>query len=256
MRRRTSLAGLATCLLAFAALPRAAAAPPALPAEVRELLGKIDSINRYSEAFSATLRIVSYAPDAAESVCLYRMYSKGMRKALLVFVEPAKDAGKKIAMNGSSMWFYFPKARRSIIVRPVSALTGSVSVGDTIGAPLLELYDFSASRPTEDGEGLYVEFSARTKDSPYGRIEYEYRDGRIARQLSFARSGTLLKKIYFEEYAESGRDREYATRIRVVNAIYPEYYSVISVSELRNRDSIPDFYFTPEGLADAGSKLQ
>jgi outer membrane lipoprotein-sorting protein len=256
MTRTSSLACLATCLLAFAALSRTSATPVAVPAEVREILGKIDAANRYSEVYSAALRIESHAPGAETSVCVYRLYSKGLKKALLVFVEPAKDAGKKIAMNGSSMWFYFPKARQSIIVRPVSSLTGSVSVGDTIGAPLLELYDFAAARPTEDGRGYILSFVAKKKESPYGKVEYEYRAGRIAGQSSFARSGALLKTIDFEEYADAGRGREYATRLKIANAVYPEYYSIISISDLKDRASIPDYYFTPEGLADAGASLR
>jgi outer membrane lipoprotein-sorting protein len=224
--------------------------------DLRAILERIDSMNRFSESYSAKLRITSYSPDAPASASGYRMYSKGMRKSLLVFVEPAKDAGKKIAMNGKSIWFYFPKARQSIIVRPVSGLTGSVAVGDVIGPPILELYDFSESRATEDGEGLYLEFKAKGSDSPYGKLVYEYRGGRIAGQGSYARSGTLLKTIRFEEYANTGRGGEYATRMRVQNAVYPEYYSIIEISDLRAREAIPDFYFTPEGLADAGAKLR
>jgi outer membrane lipoprotein-sorting protein len=223
--------------------------------DLQAILAEIDSINRFSETYSATLRIESHSPDAPEALSSYRMYSKGMRKTLLVFVEPAKDAGKKIAMNGNSLWFYFPKARQSIIVRPVSTLTGSVAVGDMIGSPLLELYDFSDSRSTEDGRGLYLSFVAKRAESPYGKVVYEYREGRIASMRSYARSGTQLKTITFLEYADSGQGRGYATRIEVRNAVYPEYYSLIQISDLKKAGNFPDFYFTPEGLADAGSKL-
>ena len=257
MKRRSSRYGLGLAVMLALAHPIASAAPAraSLSADVQAILGKIDAINRFSDSFSATLRITSRSPDAPIGVSAYRMYTKGLRKSLLVFTEPAKDAGKKIAMNGKSMWFYFPKARQSIIVRPVSTLTGSVAVGDTLGSPILELYDFSESRPTEDGGGLYLSFVARGADTPYGKVVYEYRGERIASQRSYARSGALLKIISFEEYADAGQDREYATKILVQNAVYPEYTSLIEISDLKKRENIPDFYFTPEGLADAGAKL-
>lgn len=241
--------------LAFKALALCAAFATIGQEDVKAILGRIDSINRFSDSFSAVMKIASYSPDAPMSVATYRMYTKGMRKALLVFVEPVKDAGKKIALNGTSLWFYFPKARQSILVRPVSTLTGSVAVGDMIGAPILELYDFSESRPTGDGKGRMLSFVARSAESPYGKVEYEYRDGRIASQRSFTRSGTLLKTTTFLEYAETGGDREYATRIKIQNAVYPAYYSLIQISDLKGSAGFPDFYFTPEGLADAGTKL-
>jgi outer membrane lipoprotein-sorting protein len=238
------------------ALGLALGAGPSCAEELDTILSRIASINRFSESYSATLRIESHSPESPTGTSTYRMYSKGLRKTLLVFVEPRKDAGKKIAMNGRSLWFYFPRARQSIIVRPVSTLTGSVAVGDMIGEPLLELYAFSESLPTEDGQGSLLAFAARGADSPYGRIVYEYRGGRIASQACYARSGMLLKTIRFEEYAEAGKGQDYATRMRVQNAVYPEYYSIIRISDLRKREDIPDFYFTPEGLADAGAGLR
>jgi outer membrane lipoprotein-sorting protein len=241
--------------LALACILLAIAAGGSRAEDLKAILGSIDAINRFSDTYSATLRIASYSPDRTVSECVYRMYAKGMRKALLVFTEPAKDAGKKIAMNGNSMWFYFPKARQSIIVRPVSSLTGSVSVGDTIGSPILDLYDFSASRPTEEGGGLYLDFVAKGAKSPYGRLVYEYRGGRIVKQLAYARSGVLIKIISFMEYAATELGNEYATTIKVQNAVYPAYYSLITIADLKKRDSFPDYYFTPEGLADAGTIL-
>jgi outer membrane lipoprotein-sorting protein len=226
-----------------------------LAEDLKAILEKIDSVNRFADTYSAILRIASYSPEDPVALSSYRMYSKGMRKSLLVFIEPAKDAGKKIAMNGDSMWLYFPKARQSIIVRPVSTLTGSVAVGDMIGAPLLELYDFSESRPTEDGKGLALSFLAKGPESPYGKLVYEYRGGRIRGQLAYARSGTLLKKIDFVEYAQSAEGYEYATKIKVLNAVYPDYYSLIQISDLKKTKDFPDYYFTPEGLADAGTKI-
>jgi len=240
----------ATAMIMIAAFT-AFTAPIAAAVDVQAILKEIDAVNRFSESFTAVMRVASYSPDDPPSISSYRMYSKGLRKALMVYLEPAKDAGKKIAMNGDSYWFYFPRAKQSMLIRPMNTLTGSVAVGDMIGEPVLDLYDFAGSEETGDG-GITLAFTAKGIASPYGKIEYEYRGGRIATQRCYTRSGILLKSVTFIEYA-SGPGGRYATKIRIQNAVYPEYYSLIQISDLKKVDSIPDFYFTPEGLADAGN---
>ena len=218
------------------------------------ILREIEAGNRYSESYTAILRVASYSPDAAPSLTSYRMYSKGLRKVLMVYLEPAKDAGKKIAMNGDSYWFYFPRAHQSMLIRPMNTLTGSIAVGDMIGEPVLDLYEFSGSERAGDA-GLRLSFTAKGNSSPYGKIEYEYSGGRIASQKCYTRSGILLKIVTFIEYAQ-GTGSGYATKITIRNAIYPGYYSLIQISGLKTADSIPDFWFTPEGLADAGDRAK
>jgi outer membrane lipoprotein-sorting protein len=231
--------------------PASAQAGPAPAADVQAILKEIDAVNRFSDSYTALMRVASYSPEGAPSISSYRMWSKGVRKALMVYLEPAKDAGKKIAMNGDAYWFYFPRAKQSMLIRPMNTLTGSIAVGDMIGEPILSLYDLSGSEATGDG-GVRLTFTARGTASPYGKLEYEYRGGRIGTQKCYTRSGILLKTVTYVEYA-SLSGGAYATKIKIQNAVYPEYYSLIQISDLKKVDSIPDFYFTPEGLADAGN---
>jgi outer membrane lipoprotein-sorting protein len=241
-------------LALVSALAAGAAAQEAGSAKVETILRQIDAGNRFAESYTAILRVASHEPDGPTSLTSYRMYAKGPRKILLVYLEPSKDLGKKIAMNGDSYWFYFPRAGRSMLIRPVSTLTGSIAVGDMIGQPLLELYVFAGSEESGDG-GTRLSFTARGKASPYGRVVYEYRDDRIVSQSCYTRSGLLLKVVTFVAYTE-GRDGPYATKMVVRNAVYPDYYSLIEVSALAAVPSIPDFWFTPEGLPDAGGSAR
>jgi hypothetical protein len=247
----------ALALAAFVSAVPAGAAPAAAAApskEIAAILDDIAAINRFSDCFTGTIKIASFEPGKAPAISSYRMYSKGMRKSLLVYLEPAKDRGKKVALNGSSLWLYFPRAGRSMLVRPMNTLTGSIAVGDIIGEPPLELYDFAGAEAGQE-VGQRLAFTAKGPASPYGRMVYEYRGGRIASQEAYARSGILLKRVFFVEY-ELSEGRRFATKIKVQNAIYPDYYSLVQISGLKERGDIPDYYFTPEGLQDAGATLE
>lgn len=226
------------------------AADPALDKEVATILEEINSMNTFSEIYTGTVQIATYEPGKAPMVSAFKLFAKGMKESLLINTLPAKDAGKKILFSGEKIWFYFPDLKRTIVMNPMNTLYGSVSMGDVASSPVLQLYAFeSASRVTHEGaEAVAVSFVARDRRAPYGKLIYHYASKRTVYSESYARSGILLKKSWFSDFVTNAAGHLYPTKIKISNAVNPEYYSLIKIGELKSVPSLPAYYFLPDGL--------
>lgn len=153
-------------------------------------------------------------------------------------------------MKQDKMWFYFPKAKRSIIVNPSGTLFGTVSIGDVLSPPLLDIYKYDGYRTeVKDGKNLLVlTFVANSNRAPYGKLIYYYADTRIVKCEAYTRSGILLKVAYYQEYAPIQSGGEYASITRIESGVNKSFYSIIKTTNLVKVESLPDSYFAVEGL--------
>ena len=218
--------------------------------DVSRVLEKIAALNRFSGTYSAMVRIVSHVPEKADSQISMKTYVQGLRRVLLIYQAPRKDAGKKVLLRDGKIWFYFPKAGAAIIMNQLSGLAGTISIGDITMPPLLDYYTFdSASQEKKDGASLHAfSFKAKGVEAPYGRVVYFYDGDKVVSSESYSRSGILLKRAFFEDYVEGENGSLYAARIRVESGVSPGTYSLISLSDLTRRDNFPPRYFTPDGM--------
>jgi outer membrane lipoprotein-sorting protein len=220
------------------------------PPELQQILEQINTINTFSDVYTGMIQVASFAPDKDPVVNAYTTYVKGLDNILMIQKAPKKDAGKKILLKKDKIWFYFPKAKQALVINPRNTLLGTVSIGDVMSPPILELYEFSTSETVtvEGNETLKLEFVARTNRSPYGKMVYYYNDTRIVASESYARSGILLKKAFFEGFITNADGAEYASKVKIENGVNPEYYALIKISDLQEAESLPDYYFMIEGL--------
>jgi outer membrane lipoprotein-sorting protein len=194
--------------------------------------------------------VTSYAPKKKPTTSEYSLYGRGLDQVLLSQKAPKKDFGKKILMKKDKMWFYFPRAKRSIIVNPSGTLFGTVSIGDVLSPPLLDIYQYVGYR-TEDKDGkklLALTFTANSTRAPYGKLIYFYEDTRIIKCEAYTRSGILLKVAHYQEYTSIQSGDEYASIIRIESGVNKEYYSITKTTNLEKVESLPDSYFSIEGL--------
>lgn len=108
------------------------------PPELQKILEQINTINTFSNVYTSTVQIASFAPGKKTVVNSYSTYTKGLDNILLIQHNPKKDAGKKILLKKDKIWFYFPKARKAIVINPSSTLLGTVSIGDVLSPPILD----------------------------------------------------------------------------------------------------------------------
>ena len=221
--------------------------------DIDRIVEHIQKVNRISDTYSITVDIAVFEPGKDPQITCMRNFVRGLDTVLAVYSEPAKDRGKKILLSEGNMWMYFPKAGRSIIIRPSGALFGAVNTGDILSPPLLDLYELETWKTIGEGdeERLALTFRAITIKAPYGRIVYHYDShdsvGRILYSECYARSGILLKKAYFSDYIDLDQRGAYASRIRYESAVDPGTYVLIRLSDLKH-EVIMDYYFTPEGM--------
>lgn len=218
--------------------------------DVEKILEQINTINYYAAVYTSKTQVATFQPGEETVLSEYKTFVKGVEKVLVIYTKPQKDVGKKILLLQDKIWFYFPKAGQAIIMNPTTTLFGTVSLGDVVSPPILDLYEFidAESVTFQGNKVLKFEFKARSIKSTYGRIIYYYDDNKIIASEAYTRSDILLKRAYFMEFVTNSQGITYATKIKVESAINPEYYSLMLIKELKEVSNIPDYYFNPHSL--------
>lgn len=214
------------------------------------IIEQINNLNHFPFTFTAYVQMTTYAPKKQPKTSEYSLYGRGLDQILLSQKAPKKDFGKKILMKKDKMWFYFPRAKRSIIVNPSGTLFGTVSIGDVLSPPLLDIYKYVGYQTeTKDGKSQWIlSFTAISTRAPYGKLIYFYENTRIIKCEAYTRSGILLKIAYYQEYTPIQSGGAYASIIRIESGVNKEFYSVTKTTNLEKVKSLPDSYFAIEGL--------
>ena len=178
-----------------------------------------DSVRNPDKPFRMNLRLTEYVDGSARNEIILGIYSKvdeasGQFKNLVRYMEPPRDAGKTVLMNGTTMWFYDPASRTSVRISPQQRLLGQASEGDVVTVNLAK--DYSAKLVGDTiGETLYdadhkpkncwhVDLSPINDSAIYGRVEYwvEKKTYRPVKGKFYSDSGRLLKIVYYHKYEE------------------------------------------------------
>jgi len=136
-------------ILAFTSLmtqfmPVASAAPYS-PLGAVELLKKVDSYRNFKDqGFSFDLQLTSKSKrNNKEKVNEFVMHAKVLssKVSLISYLEPRKEKGKAILMNGRNLWFITKTSRKPIRITPQQRLVGEASNGDVASTDFSGDYD-------------------------------------------------------------------------------------------------------------------
>ena len=191
-------------------------------------------------------QIATFTPGQQPLVKKFILYNKG-EKSLLIYQEPERDRGKKILMISDRLWQYFPKIQKTIVINSSMTVGGSVNLTDIVSSSLFQFYSFFKHEYDETSKNHILIFLSATKDSPYGLVKYFYSDHKIHYFEAYARSGILLKKIYFINYESGEGDRIYPSQVKIINTLRENDYSLIQMSSVRET-KIPEYYFNPSAM--------
>ncbi|MDH4198790.1 MAG: outer membrane lipoprotein-sorting protein [Spirochaetia bacterium] len=215
---------------------------------ILEEFRKILSVN--NKEYRAIFQLATFVPNQKPIVKTFTVYSKS-NKTLLIFSYPERDLGKKILMINDQLWQYFPKIQKTLVINSSMNLSGSVNLTDIVSSSLFNLYNFIKVEHDRNTQNYILSFQAINKNAPYGLVKYYYVKGKILYFEAYARSGILLKKIYFVKYEADDHNQIYPVQIKIVNALLENDYSLIKMSSVQAID-IPDYYFNPSALENAG----
>ena len=261
MRKRPYLHLPFLILLTFL-LPNALAADETRPS-AQSIIARSDAVRNPDKPFRLGLRLSEYVDGALRNEVILRVYAKTDRKSgqfknLVRYMEPPRDKGKAVLMNGTTMWFYDPASKSSVRISPQQRLMGQASEGDVITVNLANDYSSKLVGPAE-GETLddadrkqrkcwHVELSPSNDNAIYGKVDYWVEKGtfRPVKGKFYSDSGRLLKIAYYHNYQEQlGVLRP--SEVILIDGVNKKLVTTINSSGHHAMD-IPDSWYQREFL--------
>jgi outer membrane lipoprotein-sorting protein len=206
MKAISQLAALASLLLAAAAYAQTAT----------EIVAATDKVRNPHQPFRSTITFTEYISGRERGHDKLDVFSKedpatGQFRNLVQYVEPARDAGKRVLLDGRSLWFFDPASKTSVRISPQQRLIGQAAVGDVLTVNLV--VDYSASLVGTDTipdaarterQCWHLDLKAANDQAVYNRIEYwvEQNTYYPIKAKLYSDSGRLLKIVYFRNFTE------------------------------------------------------
>jgi outer membrane lipoprotein-sorting protein len=182
----------------------------------QEIVVATDKVRNPDKPFRATLRLTEYVGGQErdhDSLILYSKEDAATRqfRNLVQYVEPARDTGKRVLLDGHSLWFYDPNSKVSVRISAQQRLIGQAAIGDILTVNLAADYTPSivGTETIEDAtrqprKCWHLDLKASNDLATYNRVEYWVEQGTFypIKGKFYADSGRLLKIAYFRKFAQ------------------------------------------------------
>jgi outer membrane lipoprotein-sorting protein len=250
-----SAIGALLASLALAAFPTGAMAQTA-----QEIVAGADSVRNPEQPFRVTATLIEYKAGIPADKNVYAVYSKidpatRQFRDVMAYVEPPRDAGKVLLLNGNNLWFYDPASKDSVRMSPQQRLIGEASAGDVLSENLA--VDYTATlQGTEQIEDAshgrrqcwHLDLKAATDAATYNRVEYwvEQMSYYPIKAKFYSDSGRLLKILYYRNFAMAA-ERMRPTQAVIIDAVDPALVTTADFGNLHFQD-IPDSWFQRDYL--------
>jgi outer membrane lipoprotein-sorting protein len=204
----------ATRILAAALALLLSAAAHAQTAQ--EVVAATDKVRNPGQPFRTTLKLTEFVSGKERDHDTLAVFSKEdpatrQFRNLIDYVEPARDAGKRVLLDGRSLWFYDPDSKVSVRISPQQRLIGQAAVGDILTVNLAVDYTASivGTEKIDDAtrqprQCWHLDLKAASDVATYNRVEYWVEQGSFypIKGKFYSDSGRLLKILYFRNFAE------------------------------------------------------
>ncbi|MGC9954326.1 MAG: outer membrane lipoprotein-sorting protein [Rhizomicrobium sp.] len=252
---KNTMIGLAVALLMIVG---ARAETPPLSAQ--DILAGVDRVRNPGQPFRLTNTMIEYVGGQPRDRVVLVVYAREDRQThqfsnLVRYVDPPRDLGKMVLMNGSNMWFYDPSSKANVRISPQQRLMGQASNGDVVTANLS--LDYTAKLIGEetlqdadrkDRACWHLDLKAATDEAVYSRVEYWVEKGTYhpVKGKFYSDSGRLLKIAYYHKYVEQlGGVRPSETII--IDSVDQNLVTTMSNADMRAQE-IPDSWFQRDYL--------
>ena len=242
-------------VLTFLALATTAYAQSA-----REIVVAADKVRNPDRPFRVTATLILYKSGNPVDRSVFSVFSKldpatGQFRDVMIYVEPPRDSGKILLLNGNNLWFYDPASRQSVRISPQQKLTGEAAAGDVLTENLAVDYTASilGTESIEDASRRtrvcwHLELKAANEAATYNRIEYwvEQKTSYPIKAKFYADSGGLLKILYYRGYAKRG-GRAGPGQAIIIDAVDSTAVTTVDFGTPHFQD-IPDAWFQRDFL--------
>jgi hypothetical protein len=226
----------------------------------QELVIAADRVRNPDQGFRLTNRITEYVGGTPRDSLQLVVYSRqdkasGQFDNLVRYVDPPRDTGKLVLLNGTKMWFYDPDSKASVRISPQQRLIGEAANGDVVTVNLARDYNARlvgqetlADADRKPRDCWHLELAAAVPDSVYNHVEYWIERGTFysVKARYYSDSGRLLKTAYFHKYQnELGGARP--TEVIILDAVDPNRVTTMQYSDYRSQQ-VPDVWFQRDFL--------
>ena len=234
-------------------------AASALAQSAQEIVAAADKVRNAEQSSRSTLVLTEYVSGQERSHSTFVLFSKedsaGNFRNLLQYVEPPRDAGKRVLLDGRSYWFFDPASQSSVRISAQQRLVGQAAIGDVLTVNLA--VDYSATLlGTESIDDAarqkrtcwHLELKAATETAVYNRVEYWVEQGtfRPVKGKFYSDSGRLLKVIYYRNYIERLGAVRPAESV-IIDAVDSTLATIAVFNESRVQE-VPDAWFQRDYL--------
>jgi outer membrane lipoprotein-sorting protein len=225
-----------------------------------EIVAATDNVRNPGQPFRTTVTLTEYVRGVERDHDALVVFAKSdpatrQFRNLIQYVVPPRDAGKKVLLDGQSLWFFDPASKVSVRISAQQRLIGQAAIGDVLTVNLavdytaklagLETIDDAARQPRQC---WHLDLKAASDNAVYGRVEYwvEQRTYYPIKGKFYSDSGRLLKIIYYRDFANHlGAMRP--TEAIIIDAVDTSLVTVAHFDDYRYQD-IPDAWFQRDYL--------
>jgi hypothetical protein len=225
-----------------------------------EIVAATDKVRNPGQPFRTTLRLTEYVGGQErdhDSLAVFSKVDGATRqfRNLVQYLEPARDAGKRVLLDGHSLWFYDPNSKVSVRISAQQRLIGQASIGDILTVNLAADYAASivGTETIDDAtrqprKCWHLELKAGNDLATYSRVEYWVEQGSFypIKGKFYADSGRLLKIVYFRKFApQLGAVRP--TEAIIIDAVDSSLATTAAFGEYAYQE-IPEAWFQRDFL--------
>ena len=181
-----------------------------------EIITATDKVRNPHAPFRSTIRFTEYSGGRERDHDTLVVFSKEdpathQFRNLVQYGEPARDAGKRVLLDGGSLWFYDPSSQTSIRISPQQRLIGQAAVGDVLTVNLVIDYNATllgtekiVDATRTDRQCWHLDLHAANDRAAYNRVEYWVEQGTFnpVKGKLYSDSGRLLKIVYFRNFTQ------------------------------------------------------
>ena len=232
----------------------------------QEIVVATDKVRNPDKPFRSTLRLTEYVGGQErdhDSLVLYSKEDGATRRFrnLVQYVEPARDAGKRVLLDGHSLWFYDPNSKVSVRISAQQRLIGQAAIGDILTVNLAADYTPSivGTETIDDAtrqsrKCWHLELKANNDLATYNRVEYWVEQGSFypIKGKFYADSGRLLKIAYFRKFAQQ-LDAVRPTEAIIIDAVDSSLATTATLGEYAYQE-IPEAWFQRDYLPHLQAK--
>lgn len=230
------------------------------PPTAQDIVAAADKTRNPGQPFRITNTLVEYIANKPRDRVTLVVFAKENKQThqfsnLVRYVDPPRDTGKMVLMNGSNMWFYDPSSKVSVRISPQQRLMGQASDGDVVTANLAKDYaaklvgeDTLQDADRKDRASWHLDLTAASPEAIYSRIEFWIEKGTYhpVKGKFYSDSGRLLKIAYYHKYVEQlGGMR--ASETVIIDSVDQNLVTTMTTSDMRAQE-IPDAWFQREYL--------